>query len=180
MHKVELRGGPDGVRLERAAKKHLGALREGFNSGAAAASTRWHLPRPFSTGVFDPSAVRRFVLIRNDRVIGTCRLCEPLFSGVELAIAIFDPSERGRGAGTFAVEKLCEIAFRELKTHRVELGVYTDNYAAVRVYEKCGFKREAVFRRFIHHDGKWRDLEWMSILRREWRAPRASANGGRR
>jgi len=88
---------------------------------------------------------------------------------VELAIAIFDPGERGRGVGTFAVRKMCEVAFTELRAHRVELGVYPDNVAAIRVYEKCGFRREAILRKYIHHDGKWRDLLWMSLLRKDKR-----------
>lgn len=174
MVKVSLGGGPDGVRLERAGPKHAAALRDGFNSGAAASSTRWHLPRPMSGS--NPKGMRRFAIMRGERLIGTCRLWTPQFAGLELAIAIFDPGERGRGAGTFAVEKLCEVAFESVGTHRVELGVYPDNAAAICVYEKCGFKREALLRRYIHHEGAWRDLVWMAILRKDWIA----AGGGRR
>lgn len=104
-----------------------------------------------------------------DLVIGTCRLWVPQFAGVELAIALFDPATRGRGVGTFAVRKICDVAFSELRVHRVELGVYPDNSAAIRVYEKCGFRREAILRKYIHHDGKWRDLLWMALLRSEWK-----------
>lgn len=174
MAKVSLAGGPDGVRLERAGPKHAAALRDGFNSGAAAPSTRWHLPRPMAT--VSPKGMRRYAIVRGERVIGTCRLWEPQFAGLELAIAIFDSKERGRGAGTFAVEKMCEVAFLDLDTHRVELGVYEDNAAAIRVYEKCGFEREAVLRRYVHHEGAWRSLVWMAMLRKDWLA----ARGGRR
>lgn len=166
MARVSLGGGPLGVRLERAGPRHAAALRDGFNSGAAAPSTRWHLPRPMTT--VDPKGMRRYAIVREKRVIGTCRLWEPQFAGLELAIAIFDPAERGRGAGTFAVKRLCEVAFLELETHRVELGVYPDNAAAIRVYEKCGFQREALLRHYIHHEGGWRDLIWMAMLRKDW------------
>jgi RimJ/RimL family protein N-acetyltransferase len=43
--------------------------------------------------------------------------------------------------------------------------VYPDNTRAIRTYEKCGFRREAVLRQYIYHDGRWRDLLWMSLLR---------------
>ena len=170
MAKVVLSGGPGGVRLERAGSKHAAALRDGFNSGAAASSTRWHLPRSMTS--VNPKGMRRYAIMRGERVIGTCRLWQPEFAGLELAIAIFDAGERGRGAGTFAVEKMCEVAFLDLDTHRVELGVYPDNAAAIRVYEKCGFEREALLRRYIHHEGAWHDLVWMAILRRDWSARR--------
>src|SRR5215469_10697636 len=174
MPRIALTGGPGGVRLERAGPKHAAALRDGFNSGAAAASTRWHLPRPLSSITL--KGQERYAIMRDDRLIGTCRLSEPQFAGLELAIVVFDPQERGRGAGTFAVEKMCEVAFTSLATHRVELGVYPDNAAAIYVYEKCGFEREALLRRYIHHEGEWRDLQWMAILKRDWLA----AHGGRR
>lgn len=174
MARVTLTGGPEGTRLERAGLQHAKALRDGFNSGDAAASTRWHLPRPLSSP--NPKGMRRYAIMRDDRLVGTCRLWKPQYAGLELAIAIFDPDERGRGTGTFAVKKLCEVAFVGVGTHRVELGVYPDNTAAIRVYEKCGFQREAILRRYVHHEGEFRDLLWMALLRRDWDA----ANGGRR
>jgi RimJ/RimL family protein N-acetyltransferase len=169
MTKIDLTGGPHGSRLARATQRHAAALRDGFNSGIAAPSTRWHLPRPLSAGAYDPNALRRYAILHGDRVIGTCRLWSPQFSGVELAIAIFDPGARGMGIGTFAVGKMCDVAFEEIRTHRVELGVYPDNLAAIRVYEKCGFRREAILRSYVHHDGKWRDLLWMATLRSDRR-----------
>jgi RimJ/RimL family protein N-acetyltransferase len=165
MPKVDL-SGPGDVRLERATRQHTAALREGFNSGSVAPTTRWHLPRPLSSA--DPRGMRRYAIVAAERVIGTCRLWHPQYSGVELAIAIFDPAMRGKGIGTFAVRTMCAVAFEEVKTHRVELGVYPDNAAAIRVYEKCGFKREALLRSYIHHEGTWRELLWMSMLRSEW------------
>jgi RimJ/RimL family protein N-acetyltransferase len=166
MAKVDLnRGAPPGVTLEVASRRHEIGLRDGFNSGLAAASTRWHLPRPLRAGPYDTQAVRRYAIVRDGRVIGTCRLWHPQFAGLELAIAIFDPGERGRGVGTYAVRTLRDVAFHEMKTHRLELGVYPDNLGAIRVYEKCGFRREALLRRYMHHDGRWRDVLWMAVLR---------------
>jgi RimJ/RimL family protein N-acetyltransferase len=32
----------------------------------------------------------------------------------------------------------------------------------VTCYERCGFGREALLRRFVYHDGAWRDVLWMA------------------
>ncbi len=167
MARVDLSvGAPEGVRIELATRRHEAGLRDGFNSGGAAASTRWHLPRPLhASRPYDQRNVRRYAIVRGQRVIGTCRLWHPQYAGLELAIAIFDPAERGRGIGKYAVRTMVRVAFEEMRTHRVELGVYVDNAAAIRTYEKCGFRREALLRRYIHHEGGWRDLVWMSILK---------------
>src|SRR5579864_9337747 len=102
MSKVALPEGPEGVRLIVASHRHAAALRDGFNSGSAAPTTRWHLPRPLSMIALKGRDLRRYVIVREDgaggeEVIGTCRLWTPQFAGVELAIAIFDPKARGRG-----------------------------------------------------------------------------------
>jgi RimJ/RimL family protein N-acetyltransferase len=161
-------GGPEGARLEPKARRHLLGLREGFNSGLAARTTRRNLPRSVAEITHSPFDLCNYAIVLDGRVIGTCGLKEGLYAGLELAIVIFEPKDRGRGIGTFAVRALCDIAFSQLHTHRIELAVYRDNEPARRIYERCGFKAEAVLRKFVYNDGAWRDGVWMSLLRREW------------
>lgn len=158
----------DTTTLVRATRRHVAAFRDGFNSGTAASTTRWYLPRSFGAIAESPNTYRRFAIVFDGRTVGTCSLWAPTFAGAELAIAIFDKRMRGRGVGTRAMQLACDVAFNELKVHRVELGVYPGNDAAIHVYKKCGFRRDAMLRRFIYHNGAWRDLLWMSLLRNEW------------
>ncbi len=89
-----------------------------------------------------------------------------------MAVAIGDEAYRGRGYGTDAVRLTVSYAFRELGMHRVMLGVMAYNTRAIRVYEKCGFVREAVRREAIYRDGVRWDVVEMGILRHEWEAAR--------
>jgi RimJ/RimL family protein N-acetyltransferase len=171
--KVNLRLDVSGVRLEPVKAQHLQALRDGFSSGVSAPTTRWHLPGAIPDARKTGRTLRRYAIVREGTVIGTCGWYRGSIAGLELVIAIFARKNQDRGIGTAVVRKLCEIAFVELKAHRLELGVYDYNKRAIHVYRKCGFRREARLRNFIYNDGHWRDAIWMSRLRGE-------ADGGRR
>ena len=47
---------------------------------------------------------------------------------------------QNKGYGTEALRRSVEYGFTELGLGRIYLGVYADNYRAIHVYEKCGFR----------------------------------------
>jgi putative acetyltransferase len=47
----------------------------------------------------------------------------------------------------------------------MELTVYTDNAAAIRLYEKFGFEKEGLLRSFGYRDGQYVDVYTMARLR---------------
>jgi RimJ/RimL family protein N-acetyltransferase len=57
-----------------------------------------------------------------------------------LGILIGEADYRGRGYGTEAVQLLLQYAFNLLNLNSVSLGVFEFNPAALRCYEKVGFK----------------------------------------
>jgi aminoglycoside 6'-N-acetyltransferase len=80
-------------------------------------------------------------------------------------IDIFLSSEvHGRGLGTDAVRTLARWLVRERGHHRVTIDPAVENPAAVRAYEKAGFKQVGVMREYwtdpsgIRHDGLLMDL----------------------
>ena len=83
------------------------------------------------------------------------------------AIEIFDSRYWNRGIGEFATRTVVKFAFEELKLHRLDLRVLTENARAIRCYERCGFLREGVQRDTLFLDGRWYSDLWMSILEAE-------------
>lgn len=75
---------------------------------------------------------------------------------------------RGKGLGTEATLLLLYHAFIELGLQRIESRQLTDNIASIRSLEKCGYKHEGVLRRAVYKNGKYRDINVMSILREEF------------
>ena len=59
---------------------------------------------------------------------------------------LIDPTRRGQGLGGDMIRAALNIAFRELGMHRVELGVFDVNPAAIACYERVGFRRDGVRR----------------------------------
>lgn len=63
----------------------------------------------------------------------------------------------GRGITPTAVALATDIAFSQLRLHRMEICIRPENRPSLRVVEKLGFRYEGLRRRYIHIDGDWRD-----------------------
>jgi len=65
------------------------------------------------------------------------------------------------------VNLVCDYAFRELDIIRIDTGVFEFNPASMRVLEKCGFVREAVFRNSVIKRGKICNEVRFALLKNE-------------
>lgn len=86
----------------------------------------------------------------------------------ELGIMIGETDCWGKGYGTAAVLELLRIAFEKMNLHRVYLRVYDDNFRAIHVYEKCGFRQEGTLREDHYSKGKYHNTLIMGVLRDEY------------
>ena len=75
--------------------------------------------------------------------VGNIKL-EPIVQGEEttLGILIGEDEWRGKGIGFEVISRVIKYSFGELKLNKIQLGVDLNNIAAVRLYEKLGFKPE--------------------------------------
>jgi RimJ/RimL family protein N-acetyltransferase len=86
----------------------------------------------------------------------------------ELHLLIGRRDLHGRGLGTDATVQMLRHAFRDLNLHRVFLSVLSSNAAAIRVYEKAGFRREGLAREAAYKRGRYEDLMEMAVLSHEF------------
>jgi putative acetyltransferase len=82
----------------------------------------------------------------------------------DLGMAVRDDWQ-GKGVGSALLAAACDLADRWLPVTRIELTVYVDNAAAVALYEKFGFEREGLLRRYALRDGRYVDAYSMARLR---------------
>lgn len=111
-------------------------------------------------------------LIEGNKLIGILG-----FDGIEwsnqvawLSIGIGDSSYWGQGYGYEATQLALAYAFQELNLYRLNLTVFSYNNRAIKLYEKCGFKREGVYREYLQRDGQRHDMYLYGLLRQEWLA----------
>jgi aminoglycoside 6'-N-acetyltransferase len=84
-------------------------------------------------------------------------------AGIDLFL---DPKLHGQGLGTEAVRRLVRHLIDERGHHRITIDPAADNAAAIRAYEKAGFRPVGVLRRYERDVGGegWHDGLLMELL----------------
>jgi hypothetical protein len=73
--------------------------------------------------------------------------------------------------GTRAKKLICKFGFEQLGLNKLYFITNEDNFASIRVNEKCGFKLEGRMRQeYITKDGERKDRLYYGLLKEEWEA----------
>lgn len=115
-----------------------------------------------------------------DRVIGDCGLHFIDDAQVELGITL-DPAYQGKGYAAEGLRAVLDHLFGALGKHRVVATTDAENAAAVALFSRLGFRREAHYVRNVWFKGRWGDEFLFAVLAEEWGGPRRGGHGaGRR
>ena len=104
-------------------------------------------------------------LVRIDAAAGRC----------DWAFYLADPAARGRGAGAAVEYLVLGHVFETLALNKLWCEVLAGNTAVIRLHERFGLTREALFRDHVRKDGAFHDVVGLGLLRREWAAVKAAA-----
>jgi aminoglycoside 6'-N-acetyltransferase len=108
-----------------------------------------------------------FVIEVGGEVVGAIQFHEeddPMYrhAGMDIFLAT---SWHGQGLGTEAIRVLARHLFEDRGHHRLTIDPAADNVAAIRAYEKAGFRRVGVMRQYERGpDGTWHDGLLMDML----------------
>jgi len=86
----------------------------------------------------------------------------------ELSIMIGEKDRWGKGFGTEATRLMVQYGFNRLNLHKITLGLFKEQFAGAKVYEKIGFEQEGVIKESHFIDGKWNDRIIMGILQKRF------------
>ncbi|AIQ48465.1 aminoglycoside adenylyltransferase [Paenibacillus sp. FSL R7-0273] len=112
----------------------------------------------------------RVVYEENNEVIGHISLTpDPSNQSGRIGkVIVGNKNLQGLGIGQQMIRQVLDIAFGQLNVHRVSLGVFDFNYAAIACYEKAGFVKEGMLREARKVGNEFWNLWEMGILEQEW------------
>jgi aminoglycoside 6'-N-acetyltransferase len=115
----------------------------------------------------DPDSTRLTIEV-DGKVAGMVQFSEELDPKYRhAAVDVFlDPAFHGRGIGAEAVRRVVRLLIDERRHHRITIDPAADNTAAIRSYEKVGFRPVGVMRRYERDaDGRgWHDGLLMELV----------------
>jgi aminoglycoside 6'-N-acetyltransferase len=115
-----------------------------------------------------------FVIEADGDVVGAIQYHEeddPMYRHAGMDIFL-TASRHGQGLGTEAIRLLARHLFEERGHHRLTIDPAAYNAAAIRAYEKGGFRRVGIMRNYERGpDGVWHDGLLMDMLKEEFRPP---------
>ncbi len=116
-----------------------------------------------------------FVIEEDKRAIGCVVFSNVSFEGTADWSFYADPNSMP-GTGRKVCAAALDVAFQELKLHKVAGQVLTCNKVSIRMHLRLGFTQEGTFRQHRLINGKYCDLLCFGILESEWQWPgRASS-----
>lgn len=109
---------------------------------------------------------RVHVIVDDGRVVGRVTLAGVVRGALQsCALSYWVAAEHnGRGLATSAVGELLDVAFTELRLHRVQAETLLHNAASQRVLERNGFVRFGLAPRYLKIAGTWQDHAMYQLL----------------
>jgi len=116
-------------------------------------------------------SVINFAITYEGRHVGGCGFSNINYrqQSAEVGLFIGEKEVWDKGLGQDTLRTMLTYGFDQLNLHRIYLRVFAENKRAIHAYEKVGFVHEANLREAEWRHGRWQDMLYMSVLRREWR-----------
>lgn len=115
------------------------------------------------------SSSRKFIVHNETEQLGFVALFDINYvhSKAEFAI-MMDPKQQGKGYAKTATKLAIDYAFRTLNLNKLYLVADQENEKAIHIYEKMGFKQEAILRDEYFVKGSYHSVVYMSMFQKEY------------
>ena len=164
----------EGLKIRRAEADDCTAVAEMFTSEKVYSGT---LQVPYPSREYwrrrlteNADSVYTLVGVVDDRLVGMVSVVtfptRPRRRHVGVIAICVHGDWQGKGVGAALMRAILDLADNWLNLTRLELEVYADNEAAIRLYERFGFEVEGTLRQHAFRDGVYVDSKVMGRLLR--------------
>ena len=110
------------------------------------------------------------IIADGERVVGSLDLYDIDKRGGSFQIASFIcESERGKGYAKKALLILLDYCFNELRLHKYNARILSENKASQQLHSSLGAQKEGCMREMFYHGGKYHDLQLWGMTEHEFR-----------
>jgi len=126
----------------------------------------WYKKTLFDRNRWDFSIIEK----KKNELVGIAGLIKLNYKhrNAQFYITLGEKSEWGKGYAKEALEKVLRFAFLELGLEKVYLYTLSNNEKARKLFEKTGFKQEALMKKHYFIHGKYHDLYQHAIMMHEF------------
>jgi len=131
--------------------------------------------KSFVTNINDSIDSYLFGIFADDIHIGNIKIgpIHPLYKFADISYFIGEKEYWGKGYATLAIKIVTEFGFTKLNLNRIQAGVHGNNIGSHKVLQKCGYVKEAVFRKKIFYGNEnnknWDDHLFFGILKEDYK-----------
>lgn len=113
-----------------------------------------------------------WVIYLNDLPVGSAYLknIDYKHKTTDWGFYIADKSLRGKGIGSFVLFWLMRYVFDRMKFRKMYTAVLKNNITALVLYKKFGFIEEGITRKQLFREKKFKDLNIIGMLQKDWNA----------
>jgi len=121
------------------------------------------------TGCWNDDFGTLVITNKSDRLIGEITYFKGVWylPGYEIGYRIYRDEDKGKGYTTEALKIFSAYLFESKPIKRLEIQLSKENIPSRKVAEKSGFKYEGLKRQAVFTNGKYEDIELLSLLREE-------------
>ena len=112
----------------------------------------------------------RFIIEYSNEAIGIASITNLDYknSTANLNIKLQNGDYKGKGIGTRTIQLLIKFCFEELNLNCITANILEYNIPSQKLFEKCGFYKEATLRSRVYKKGKYHNILTYSLLRNEY------------
>ena len=106
----------------------------------------------------------------DDAILGFFNISQITRGQLQSAYLGYAAAERYAGQGYMreAIQQVLELAFVQLRLHRLEANIQPGNHASIALARGAGFSHEGFSPRYLKISGRWRDHERWALLADDW------------